>query len=147
MLSIVGVVVLGLIMAALFSTEDEPEIPPLAQPTLDPKPMVTTSAPAVPTTSLRDIPVTDIVPPDKVYDPVVAGEPLPDGYRPLLPRDAILPIYNPTFRSVADTDWPADALVIGVTIDDDARAYPVSFLTRREMVIDRIANIPVLVSW
>lgn len=123
MLGIAAVVVLGLIVVA----------------------MGTTSAPAV--SGLRDIPVTKIVPPDGAYDPVIAGEPLPDGYRPVLPRDAILPVYNPTFRSVTDTDWPADALVIGVVIEDDARAYPVSFLTRREMVIDRVANIPVLVSW
>jgi hypothetical protein len=142
----VGIVVLVLVLATLLSQRDESASPPsgrLAVPALT----STTGSPAVPTTSLRDIPVTDIVPPDGSYDPVVAGESLPDGYRPVLPRDAILPVYNPTFRSAADTEWPADALVIGVVIDADARAYPVSFLTRREIVIDTVADIPVLVSW
>ena len=85
--------------------------------------------------------------PDDVYDPVRAGEPTPEGYRQLLPRDAILPVYNPTFRSASQIDWTDDTLVIGIERDGEARAYPVSFLNRREMVIDRIAGIPILVTW
>ncbi len=84
---------------------------------------------------------------DGVYDPVRAGEPTPDGYRQLLPRDAIRPVYNPTFKDAASTDWADDALVIGVELDGEAKAYPVSFLNRREMVIDWIGGTPILVSW
>jgi len=85
--------------------------------------------------------------PDEVYDPVKAGEPTPDGFRQLLARDAILPVYNPTFRSVSATDWSNDTLVIGVELDDEAKAYPVQFLNRREIVIDWIGGTPILVSW
>lgn len=91
--------------------------------------------------------MTNITPPAGLPDPIEGLDPLPDGYLDILPRDAILPVYNPTFRSVAETDWPADALVIGIVIDGDARAYPVSFLSGREMVIDWIGGTPVLVSW
>ena len=85
--------------------------------------------------------------PQGVYDPVRAGESPPAGFRQLLGRDAILPVYNPTFRSAITTDWDDDALVIGLELDGEAKAYPVSFLNRREMVIDWIAGSPVLVTW
>ncbi len=85
--------------------------------------------------------------PEGVYDPVRAGEPTPDDFRQLLRRDAILPIYNPTFRTAADTTWDDGLLVIGVELDGEAKAYPVSFLNRREMVIDWIGGTPILVSW
>jgi hypothetical protein len=85
---------------------------------------------------------TDI---DEVYDPYRAGEPAPPGFRQLLPRDGIPPIYAPSF--VDEIDWADDTLVIGLEIDGDARAYPVGFLNRREMVIDSVAGIPVLVTW
>jgi hypothetical protein len=81
------------------------------------------------------------------YDPVLAGEPLPDGYRPLLPRDAIMPVYQPSFVRAHDVPWDPEVLVIGVVIDEEARAYPVSYLNHREMVIDRLAGIPILVTW
>ena len=81
------------------------------------------------------------------YDPVAAGETLPEGYRELLPRDAIRPVYRPTFVRAADVAWNAEALIIGVVIDGEARAYPVSYLTSREMVVDRLSGIPILVTW
>ena len=86
--------------------------------------------------------------PGQTYDPVRAGEALPSGFRQLLPRDAILPIYDPAFRTDAGNDaWSDDTLVIGIAFDGYAKAYPVSFLNRREMVVDSIAGIPVLVTW
>ena len=45
--------------------------------------------------------------PDGIYDPVQAGEQLPEGFRQLLPRDAIFPVYHPTFRSAEATEWQA----------------------------------------
>ena len=85
--------------------------------------------------------------PDGLYDPVRAGEQTPAGFWQLLRRDAILPVYNPTFRSTESTEWPAETLVIGVELNGEAKAYPVSFLNRREMVIDWIGGSPVLVTW
>jgi hypothetical protein len=85
--------------------------------------------------------------PGETYDPVRAGEETPRGFRQLLGRDRIAPIYDPVFLAAAATEWPEDALVIGVEIEGEARAYPVSYLNSREMVIDSIAGIPVLVTW
>ena len=85
--------------------------------------------------------------PSETYDPVKAGEPTPRGYRQLLARDRIAPIYDPTFVPASRSEWPDDALVIGVALDGEAKAYPVSHLNSHEMVIDRIAGIPILVTW
>ncbi len=85
--------------------------------------------------------------PSDVYDPVRAGEETPTGFRQLLSRDAIVPVYDPTFLPAAQSPWSDNTLVIGVEVDGEAKAYPVSFLNRREMVIDRLAGEPLLVSW
>ena len=85
--------------------------------------------------------------PEGTYDPVRQGETTPSGFFQLLPRDAILPVYNPTFRTAPDTKWDDSVLIIGVELDGEAKAYPVSFLNRREMVIDWIGGTPILVSW
>lgn len=73
--------------------------------------------------------------------------PLPEGWFQSLDRDAILPVYDPTFEEASDVHWPRDALVIGVEVGGDARAYPVAFLNRREMVNDVVGGEPLLVSW
>ncbi len=82
-----------------------------------------------------------------VYNPVTAGEPLPEGFRQLLPRDGIQPIYDPQFTSAAAVDWPGETQVIGVAAGGEAKAYPVSFLDQHEMVNDFIAGDPILVTW
>ena len=85
--------------------------------------------------------------PAQLFDPIVDGETPPDGYRHSLPRDAIFPVYDPVFVESAGVDWPDDELVIGVDIEGDARAYPVGFLTWREIVNDIHRGIPTLVTW
>lgn len=85
--------------------------------------------------------------PLRIYDPVLAGEPLPPGYRQLLPRDAIRPVYEPEFVTASEANWRDSTLVIGLELEGESRAYPVSHLNRREMVVDRVAGIPVLVTW
>ncbi len=87
------------------------------------------------------------VDPRSVYNPVTAGEPLPYGFRQLLPRDGIQPIYEPKFTSSDGVDWPAETQVIGVSADGEAKAYPVSVLDRHEMVNDFLAGDPILVTW
>ena len=81
------------------------------------------------------------------YDPVQSGEPTPQGFRQLLARDQIPPIYDPTFTSADDVDWPTDSLVVGVAGVTEAKAYPVTHLNRHEMVNDIIEGEPILVSW
>jgi hypothetical protein len=85
--------------------------------------------------------------PEGVYDPVAAGEPTPSGFRQLLARDRIAPIYHPVHIAADEVDWDDDTLVIGIAIDDEAIAYPVRALNRRELVNDRIADTPILASW
>ena len=87
------------------------------------------------------------VDPNSVYDPVRAGEDTPSSYRQLLRRDQIAPIYDPSFTAADDIDWPLDALIVGVTGTETSKAYPVSHLNRREIVIDHIDGDPILVSW
>lgn len=85
--------------------------------------------------------------PDETFDPVDVGDPLPPGFRQLLPRDGILPVYDPRFVPADEISWRDDSLVIGLELDGESKAYPVGFLNRREMVIDSVAGIPVLVTW
>lgn len=85
--------------------------------------------------------------PNQVYDPVAAGEELPPGYRPVTSRDRIRPIYAPRFRTPAETDWPDDTLVLGVSLDGESKAYPIRTLNRREMVLDRLGGTPILATW
>lgn len=87
------------------------------------------------------------LPSRELYDPVRAGEQLPQGYRRSLDRDAIFPVYDPSFVGASQVDWDDDILVIGVKLDGEARAYPVGFLNRREIVIDHHRGIPTLVTW
>ena len=66
---------------------------------------------------------------------------------PLLPRDAIRPVYEPEFVSAADSPLQADELVMGVAINGEAKAYPVTVLRFREMVDDELGGLPILVTW
>lgn len=87
------------------------------------------------------------VAPADAYNPVLAGERLPDGFRQLLPRDGILPVYEPEFMTAGAVAWTAETQVIGVESGGEAKAYPVGFLSSREMVVDEIDGIPILVTW
>lgn len=82
-----------------------------------------------------------------IYDPVAGGEELPAGFRQLLERDDIFPVYAPSFVRADDVDWEEENLVIGVVLEDEPRAYPVGFLRRREIVVDNHRGIPTLVTW
>ena len=68
-------------------------------------------------------------------------------YVPMLPRDAIKPIYNPEFVEAIDSPLHADELVMGVAINGEAKAYPVTVLRFREMVNDELGDGPILVTW
>jgi hypothetical protein len=85
--------------------------------------------------------------PTETYDPVEAGEPPPEGFRQLLARDQIAPVYEPEFTSADTVDWPQDMLVVAISGESESKAYPVTHLNQREMVIDHIDGEPILVSW
>ncbi len=86
-------------------------------------------------------------PSDDLYDPVAAGEAVPPGFRQLLRRDDIPPVYQPRFVATDEAGWEPDELIIGVDLEGEARAYPVSFLNRREIVVDLHRGIPTFVTW
>ncbi len=68
-------------------------------------------------------------------------------FRQLRPPDAIPPVYHPKFVPHDESDLPHDELVIGLSINGDARAYPAGLLYHREMVNDTVGSVPVLVTW
>lgn len=65
----------------------------------------------------------------------------------LLPRDAIAPIYRPRFVSAAGSRLRPDDLVLGVEINGEAKAYPITILNAREMVNDVVGGVPILATW
>jgi hypothetical protein len=65
----------------------------------------------------------------------------------LLPFDGIAPVYNPEFVPAIESPLELDELVMGVSINGESKAYPVSVLRFREMVDDELAGWPILVSW
>jgi hypothetical protein len=68
-------------------------------------------------------------------------------YIPMMPRDAIRPIYNPEFVEAIDSPLHPDELVMGVAINGETKAYPVTVLRFREMVNDELGDGPILVTW
>ena len=64
------------------------------------------------------------------------------------PRDAIPPIDNPRFEAVSESDWIEDQEPgVLIEIEGDARFYPLSVMTRHEIVNDEIAGVPVAVTY
>ena len=98
-------------------------------------------------TSDTSVAATERPIPSDVYDPVRAGEEPPPGFRQLLGRDQIAPVYNPVYVASDEVDWPSDSLVLGVAGTETAKAYPITHLNQREMVIDTLDGTPILASW
>ena len=67
----------------------------------------------------------------------------------LLGKDAIPAILEPEFVSVSEADrWmSSEEGVLGVSIGGEDRAYPVSMLSRHEIVNDVVGGEPVAVTW
>jgi hypothetical protein len=72
-----------------------------------------------------------------------------DSYLPpqLIPPDGIRPVYDPRFVEAIDAPLHDDELVIGVSIEGEAKAYPITVLRFREMVNDELGKLPILVTW
>lgn len=69
------------------------------------------------------------------------------GFSQLIDFDGIRPVYAPQFVNAADAELDPDELVMGIELDGEAKAYPVSVLRHREMVNDELAGLPILVTW
>ena len=50
-------------------------------------------------------------------------------------------------QASAEAKLKPSELVMGIALGDEAKAYPVGLLSRREMVNDEIAGTPILVTW
>jgi len=71
-----------------------------------------------------------------------------DEIESILPRDAIPALIKPTYLSVAQaSDINDKEAVIGVVINGDARAYPLSTLSGHEIVDDDIGGQRLAVTW
>ena len=67
----------------------------------------------------------------------------------LLGKDAIPAILEPEFVSAMEADqWMApDEGVLGVSIGGEHKAYPITMLSRHEIVNDIVGGEPVAVTW
>jgi len=68
-------------------------------------------------------------------------------FQQLLPFDGIRPIYEPQFVTAEESPLFEEELVMGVAIQGEAKAYPVTVLRFREMVDDELGGLPILVTW
>lgn len=64
------------------------------------------------------------------------------------PRDGIPALDHPKHIPAAQADWPDDdAMVLGVSWNGEARAYPIAILNWHELVNDTLGGRPILVSF
>ena len=72
----------------------------------------------------------------------------PDEIVTVLPKDAIPAILSPSFEEGKKIQWVGEQdSVVGVEINGDSRAYPVSMLSRHEIVNDKVGGVPIAVTW
>ncbi|NIP61520.1 MAG: DUF3179 domain-containing protein [Nitrosopumilaceae archaeon] len=64
------------------------------------------------------------------------------------PKDGIPSIDNPKFAKPSEVDFLSDnSMVIGLKVNGDARAYPLSILVWHEIVNDNVGEMPVAVTY
>ena len=104
--------------------------------------------------------------PSLALDPIVTETPAPGNDAPIpfptniriednieyqipfmLGFDAIRPVYAPIFAPANVAPLLDDELVMGLVIDGEAKAYPITVLRSREMVNDELGGLPILVTW
>jgi hypothetical protein len=83
-------------------------------------------------------PDTDFTRHSVAFDEILSGGP---------PKDGIPSIDDPSFVPVAEAPLPDQEPVIGLTIGDDARAYPLRILIWHEIVNDVVGGVPVAVTF
>lgn len=87
-----------------------------------------------------------IVLPSDTGDPTAPGRELT--IITLLARDGIPAIFDPLFKSPAETDnYLPDEPVLGISVNGDNRVYSIPFLSGREIVNDTVGGVPVAVTW
>ena len=123
-----------------------PTATPTIIPTREPTEVAATSVAAIATEAAWNSPNTtiqlDVVPTNVRIDDDTIHQ-----YRRYLLFDSIRPIYKPLFVLASDAPLHADEFVMGVIVNDTARAYPISILRQHEMVNDEVGGLPILVTW
>ena len=77
------------------------------------------------------------------FDPIRSDE-----IQSILPQDAIPALIKPAYLSASQaSDINNQEEVIGLVVNGDARAYPLSTLSAHEIVDDDIGGQPVAVTW
>ncbi len=106
------------------------------------------SVPAV-DSSQHSVPLEEII--FDTFRSVNRAVPLPDAQPALIRslQDAIPPLYEPRFASIADTDdWLSESdIVLGYAAGSEAYAYPVKILNFHEMVSHQVNGRDILASY
>ena len=76
-----------------------------------------------------------------------AEDPLPPGVEQILPRGRIAAIFEPQFVRASQAKLPDDAWVLGVVVEDQAKAYSLNLLNRHEVVNDQSGDIEFAAVW
>jgi len=98
-----------------------------------------TAAAKVPRDWKKEWPQTDFTQYNVPFDEILSGG---------VPKDGIRSIDNPRFRPAAEiVDLVGTEPVVTLTIDGQARAYPIRVLTRHEIVNDVFDDVPVAVTF
>lgn len=81
-------------------------------------------------------------------DPAAAvQQQVPEGYVQILPRGGIPAIDDPVYVPASEAQIRDDAWVLGVVIDDQARAYSLELLNGHEVVNDTIGDTDFAAVW
>lgn len=71
----------------------------------------------------------------------------PPGVQQLLPRGRIPAVFEPEFVPASRAEIPDDAWVLGVVVEDQAKAYSLNLLSRHEVVNDRSGETAYAAVW
>ena len=130
--------VVAIVAFSACASGEPPTVSPSLPPTASPSPPPTATPSPPPTVSPS--------PPPTATEPALPEIDLGRLYQ-VLELDEIEPIYEPVFKTAGRTRLGDEQLVMGVAINGEAKAYPVSLLHVREMVNDEVGGTPVLVTW
>jgi hypothetical protein len=137
--------VAGFVLAACGAAQKAVDpAPPDQSPSVDPVESELPAIPAQPESNVESASIPTVAP--ELINPRNYEF---ESYLPpqLIPPDGIRPVYQPQFVGAADAPLHDDELVIGVSIEGEAKAYPITVLRFREMVNDELGKLPILVTW
>ncbi len=126
-------------------TPRSPDPTPIPDPPPSPTPTTTAIATPTPISPTQAPTITATAQP-------TPAESLPDddlNVITLLPKDAIPAILDPTFINATEAwdQYQPDELILGVSINDEHKAYSVPYLSNREIVNDELGGVAIAATW